>query len=61
MKNLTIAESIKRSSDPHHAAVVAFSRQEYTPNSGSKTYFFEDGSYLVFAITYTAAETGVSA
>ena len=55
---LTIAQSIRRSSNPHHAAVTSFSRQEVMRGHGKHVYFFEDRSFLIFEVTYTAIEDG---
>lgn len=55
---LTIAQSIRRSSDPHHAAVTSFTRRDVPPGQNKHTYYFEDGSFLTFEVTYTAIEDG---
>lgn len=55
---LTIAQSIRRSSDPHHAAITSFSRQEILRGEGKHAYYFEDGSYLIFKVSYAAVEDG---
>ena len=55
---LTIAQSIRRSSDPHHAAVTSFSRQEVLRGQNKHVYYFEDRSFLVFDVIYTAVEDG---
>lgn len=55
---MTIAQSIRRSSDPHHAAVTSFSRQEVLRGQGRHVYYFEDGSFLMFEVTYTAIDDG---
>jgi hypothetical protein len=57
---LTIAQSIRRSSDPHHAAVTSFSRQEVMRGHGKHVYYFEDRSFLIFEVAYTAVEDGAS-
>lgn len=54
---LTIAQSIRRSSDPHHAAITSFTRREI-PHNGLRIYYFEDGSFLTFEVSYTAVEDG---
>jgi len=55
--HLTIAQSIRRSSDPHHAAVTCFTRRE-APNHGQRIYYFEDGSFLTFEVSYMPVEDG---
>lgn len=55
---LTIAQSIRRSSDPHRAAVTAFSRQEILRGQGMHVYHFEDESYLAFKVSYTPVSDG---
>jgi hypothetical protein len=57
---LTIAQSIRRSTDPHRAAITAFSRQEILRGQNIHVYHFEDESFLSFAVTYAAVEDGVS-
>ncbi len=54
--NLTIAQCIRRSSDPYNASVAAFTRREVTDKR--KVFYFEDGSFLCFEITYTAVDDG---
>lgn len=56
-KQLTIAQSIRRSSDPHQAAIASFSRQA-APSHYLRTYYFEDGSFLSFEVSYMAVEDG---
>lgn len=56
--HLTIAQSIRRSSDPHRAAVTSFSRRDVPHNSRHHTYYFEDGSFLTFEVSYMAVEDG---
>lgn len=58
---LTIAQSIRRSTDPHRAAITAFSRQEILRGQNIHVYHFEDESFLSFAVTYSAVEDGVVA
>lgn len=55
--HLTIAQSIRRSSNPHHAAITSFTRRE-APNHGQRIYYFEDGSFLTFEVSYMAVEDG---
>jgi hypothetical protein len=55
---LTIAQSIRRSSNPHHAAVTSFSGQEVMRGHGKHVYYFEDRSFLIFKVVYTAIEDG---
>ena len=54
---LTIAQSIRRSSDPYKAAVASFSRREVihstTGQADRKIFYFEDDSFLTFEVTYT--------
>lgn len=56
-EQLTIAQSIRRSSNPHHAAITSFTRRE-APNHGQRIYYFEDGSFLTFEVSYMAVEDG---
>ncbi|MDH0640964.1 hypothetical protein N5D52_28985 [Pseudomonas sp. GD03860] len=56
-QHLTIAQSIKRSSDPYRAAVASFTRREV--GDGFKRFFFEDRSVLNFKVTHTATEEGM--
>ena len=56
--HLSIAQSIRRSSDPHQAAVASFSRRDVPHNSRHHTYYFEDGSFLTFEVSYMAVEDG---
>lgn len=56
--NLTIAQCVQRSSNPIQAAIASFSRREIGLHE--KTYFFEDGSFIKFNITYTVSGTGVA-
>lgn len=55
---LTIAQSIRRSSDPHKAAVESNSRLDAPHDSNIRTYYFEDGSFLAFEVSYMAVEDG---
>jgi len=57
---LTIAQSIRRSSDPYQAAVASFTRREVPHGQSKHTYYFEDRSFLTFEVTYTAVEDGAS-
>lgn len=56
--HLTIAQSIRRSSDPHRAAITSFTRRECPHGQNKHTYFFEDGSFLAFEVSYMAVEDG---
>lgn len=60
-KHLTIAQSIRRSTDPHRAAITAFSRQEILRGQNIHVYHFEDESFLSFAVTYAPVDDGVVA
>lgn len=53
---LTIAQSIRRSSDPYHAASVSNSRLDAPHDSKFRTYYFEDESFLTFEVSYTPVE-----
>lgn len=55
-QHLTIAQCIRRSSDPYRAAVASFTRREV--GDKLKRFFFEDRSFLAFEVTYTAIEEG---
>ena len=55
---LTIAQSIRRSSDPHHAAITSFTRRDCPHGQNKQTFYFEDGSFLTFEVSYTAIEDG---
>lgn len=60
MTRTTIAEQCKQALYPYEAAAErAISKSLPTPKR--LVYHFEDGSFLAFAVTYTAAETGVTA
>jgi len=56
--HLTIAQSIRRSSDPHRAAVTSFTRRDCPHNSTRHVYYFEDGSFLTFEVSYVPVEDG---
>lgn len=56
--HLNIAQSIRRSSDPHQAAIASFSRRECPHNANYHAYYFEDGSYLTFEVSYLPVEDG---
>lgn len=58
---LTIAQSIRRSSDPYHAAIAAFSRRDIPHGSKHHTYYFEDESFLTFEVSYMPVEDGCRA
>lgn len=55
---LTIAQSIRRSSNPHQAAITSFTRRECPHGHNIHTYYFEDGSFLAFEVSYMAVEDG---
>lgn len=55
---LTIAQSIRRSSDPHRAAITSFSRRDCPHGQNKHIYYFEDGSFLTFEVSYAAVEDG---
>ncbi len=55
--NLTIAQCIQRSSNPIQGSIASFKRREISLNE--KTFFFEDGSFIKFNVTYTVSGTGV--
>lgn len=54
----TIAQCIRRSSDPYRAAVTSFSRRDVPHGGNKKIFYFEDGSFLTFEVSYTAIEDG---
>lgn len=56
--HLNIAQCIRRSSDPYHAAVTSFTRREVPHGSKHHVYYFEDGSFLTFEVSYMAVEDG---
>lgn len=56
--HLTIAQSIRRSSDPHRAAITSFTRRDVPHGQNKQIFYFEDGSFLTFEVTYTAVEDG---
>ena len=56
--HLTIAQSIRRSSDPYRAAVTSFSRRDVPHGSKHHVYYFEDGSFLTFEVSYMPVEDG---
>lgn len=62
IKPRTIAQSIRRSSDPYRAAITAFIRREVIRSddgqSDKKIFHFEDGSFLTFMVSYDAIEDG---
>ena len=59
---LTIAQSIRRSTDPYRASITSFSRREILRSddgqSDKKVFHFEDGSFLTFEVSYTPVEDG---
>lgn len=57
-KHLNIAQSIRRSSDPYRAAVASFTRRDCPHGQNKHIYYFEDGSFLTFEVSYTAIEDG---
>jgi hypothetical protein len=58
----TIAQSIRRSSDPYRASITSFIRREVIRSddgqSDKKIFHFEDGSFLTFMVSYAAIEDG---
>lgn len=56
--NLTIAQCIQRSSNPIQASIASFVDRNVQLHE--KTYFFEDGSFIKFNVTYTVSGTGVT-
>jgi hypothetical protein len=56
--HLTIAQSIRRCSDPHRAAVTSFTRRDVPHGTNKQIYYFEDGSFLTFEVSYMAVEDG---
>jgi len=56
--HLTIAQSIRRSSNPHHAAITSFTRRDCPHGQNKHFYYFEDGSFLTFEVSYMAVEDG---
>lgn len=62
IKPRTIAQSIRRSSDPYRAAITAFIRREVIRSddgqADKKIFHFEDGSFLTFMVSYDAIEDG---
>lgn len=56
--HLTIAQSIRRSSNPHHAAITSFNRRDCPHGQNKHVYYFEDGSFLTFEVSYMAVEDG---
>lgn len=57
IEHKTIAQCVKRSSEPYTAAINSFLYRDV--GHMTKTFHFADGSYLVFECAYTAAETGM--
>jgi hypothetical protein len=55
----TIAESIALSGNPHQAAVTAFARQEIIRCQNRHIYYFDDDSFLEFAVSYSVSGSGV--
>lgn len=62
IKPRTMAQSIRRSSDPYRAAITSFIRREVIRSddgqSDKKIFHFEDGSFLTFMVSYSAIEDG---
>lgn len=62
IKPRTIAQSIRRSSDPYRASITGFIRREVIRtddgHNDKKIFHFEDGSSLTFEVIYTAVEDG---
>ena len=63
VKPRTIAQSIRRSSNPYLAAITANIRREVKPSehhlNDTKVFYFEDGSFLIFAVAYEAISDGL--
>lgn len=57
-ENLSIAQCVARSSDPHHAAVTSFTRRECPHGQNKHVYFFEDGSEISFLVSYSVISSG---
>lgn len=61
-KHLTIAQSIRRSSDPYRAVMASFSRRTEIRRGDDacekQIFYFEDGSFLTFEVSYLAVEDG---
>lgn len=59
---LTIAQSIRRSSDPYQAAIASFSRREVIHSAHGKqdrkVFYFEDDSFLTFEVVYMPIDDG---
>lgn len=62
LPKLTIAQSIRRSSDPYRASITSFSRREVIRSEDGKKdkkiFHFEDASFLTFEVSYLAVEDG---
>lgn len=62
IKPRTIAQSVRRSSDPYRASITSFVRREVIRSddgqSDKKIFHFEDGSFLTFMVSYAAIEDG---
>lgn len=56
--NMTIAQCIRRSSDPYRASIESFTSRDASSDK-RKVLYFEDGSFLCFEITYTAVDDGM--
>jgi len=56
--HMNIAQCIRRSSDPYRAAVKSFTRRDCPHNSTRHVYYFEDGSFLTFEVSYMPVEDG---
>jgi hypothetical protein len=54
----TIAQSIRWCRDPHRAAITSFTRRDCPHGQNKHTYYFEDGSFLTFEVSYLAVEDG---
>lgn len=59
---LTIAQSVRRSSDPYRASITGFIRREVIRSEDGcqdkKVFHFEDGSFVTFQVTYVAVDDG---
>jgi hypothetical protein len=62
VKPRNIAQSIRKSSNPYLAAITANIRREVKPSvdhrGDTKVFYFEDGSFLTFAVAYEAIADG---
>lgn len=56
-QKMTIAQCVARSSDPYQASIRDFSYRGVDAVERTKTFHFEDGSELVFDVTYTVRQS----